>query len=144
MEVLSFVWLGLIILCTILEVSTAQLVSIWFVVGGIAALIASLLGATEWTQILIFLAVTAVSLAATRPLVRKIMTKKKVRTNADRVVGMTAVVTAEIDNDLGQGLVNVEGSIWSARAAEGGVIPVGTSVTVKEIQGVKLLVSQMD
>lgn len=139
---MSFIWLGVVVLATFVELGTTQLVSVWFVVGGLAALIVALCGGPLWLQVGLFFVVTILSLMLTRPLVRQIIHAKKTKTNADRYVGMEAVVTAEINNALGEGLVNVSGSIWSARNAESDqIIPVGAAVRVEAIQGVKLMVS---
>ena len=137
---MPFVWLAVIILAAVLEASTAQLVSIWFVVGGVGALIASLLDAPFPLQLLIFALVTAVTLIVTRPFVKKTLDFKKTSTNADRYLGKIAVVTVEINNTLGTGQVNVLGSIWTARSYDGSVIPVGSHVLVDSIDGVKLIV----
>lgn len=136
----ALIWLGVVVACVIVEALTAQLISIWFVAGGIAALIACLFGVSFWWQLACFLIVSTISLAASRPLVKKMLVRKKVCTNADRVVGMTAIVTEEINNSLGQGLVSVSGNIWSARSVDQSVVPVGSSVQIQTIQGVKLMV----
>lgn len=116
------------------------MVSIWFVVGGIGALVASLFHVSPGLQLLIFAALTAVTLAATRPFVKKIMNFKKTDTNSDRYIGQTGSVTVEINNMLGTGQVNVRGSIWTARSEDGGVVAPGEKVLVKSIEGVKLIV----
>ena len=136
----ALVWLGVVVVCVIVEALTAQLISIWFVAGGIAALIACLCGVSFWWQVVCFLVVSTVALATTRPLVKKLLVRKRVCTNADRVIGMTAVVTEEINNSLGLGQVNVSGSIWSARSVDQSVIVAGSNVQVQAIQGVKLMV----
>jgi membrane protein implicated in regulation of membrane protease activity len=137
---LPYIWLAVIVLAAILEGVTAQMVSIWFVVGGLGALIASLLHVSPGAQLLIFAALTAVTLAATRPFVNKIMNFKKTDTNAGRYIGQMGAVTAEINNMLGTGQVNVRGSIWTARSEDGSVIRAGERVLVKSIEGVKLIV----
>lgn len=55
--------------------------------GRLAALIAALLGAGVLAQVVVFAVVSAVALAATRPLVRRMTHGKAVATNADRVLG---------------------------------------------------------
>lgn len=65
----------------------------------------------------------------------------KAETNADRYIGKTGVVTEEIDNTAGRGLVKVLGSIWTARSEDGAVIAAGENVLVKRIEGVKVIVS---
>ena len=63
-------------------------------------------------------------------------------TNADRLIGETAVVTAAIDNLAAKGEVTVKGQIWTARSEDGEAIGSGERVTVKKIEGVKLIVSK--
>jgi len=137
------VWLALMIACLILEALSMQLFSIWFAFGALAALLASLFGAELWLQIILFLVVTVVSLLATRPLTKRLR-GKKVPTNADRCVGQTVVVLEDIDNINGTGLIKVEGQIWTARTADGNLVPAGDFVRTLEIQGAKLLVEPLN
>ncbi len=62
----------------------------------------------------------------------------------DRLIGKTAVVTKNIDNELGEGMVNVEGMTWSARSRDGNLIPKGETVEIDYISGVKLIVHNSD
>ncbi|MDR3344042.1 MAG: NfeD family protein [Oscillospiraceae bacterium] len=135
-----WVWLIALGILLLAEAATAQLVTIWFAAGAVAALIASVCDAPLWLQLTLFVVVSAVSLAATRPLVKKMNRKAKTATNADRVLGETAIVTEDIDNVLGKGKVNVGSVPWTARSADGGTIPAGVSVRVEKIEGVKLIV----
>lgn len=138
---MSFVWLGVIILAAAIEAGTTQLVSIWAVAGGIAALIAALCGGPIWLQGILFIIVTVLALLITRPLVKRSARFQKTGTNADRYIGKTGIVIQEINNTLGEGQVNVLGSIWSARSEPDQVIAKDSSVFVKRIEGVKLIVS---
>lgn len=133
-------WAVMLVAFIVIEAVTAQLVTIWFAVGSLASLIAQMLGAEVWLQWVIFVSVSAVILAATRPLVKK-FTKTKVQpTNADRCIGQTAVVTEKIDNIAGKGAVKVGGIMWTARSETGDVIDENKEVTVTKIDGVKLIV----
>lgn len=133
-------WIVLLILLIVVEAVTAQMVTIWFAAGAAAAIVAELLNAQVWLQWVVFIAVSAIALVATRPLVRK-LTKTRVQpTNADRCIGQTAVVTQEIDNVAGRGQVHVNGITWTARSADGSVIGKDEKVTVEKIDGVKLIV----
>ena len=134
------VWAALIVAFGVLEGITAQLVSIWFVIGAIAALVAQILGATLLVQILVFIAVSIIALLITRPLVRKKLNTQAEKTNADRCIGGEAVVIETIDNLAPTGQVKADGKIWTARSASGETIPEGTVVTVQKIDGVKLIV----
>lgn len=137
---LAYLWLAVIIVAIIAEAATVQLVSIWFVVGGIGALVATLCGADLWVSVLIFILLTVLSLVCTRPFIRKLLSFKKEDTNAGRYIGEDGIVITEINNTLGVGQVKVRGSVWAARSEDNTVIPVGESVAVKTIEGVKLIV----
>ena len=141
--VMYILWAAAIVIFGVLEAVTVQLVSIWFVIGAVAALIASLCGANFLTQVLIFVGVTIVALLLTRPLVKKRLKPKTESTNADRCIGQEAVVTEKIDNIAATGLVKVGGSVWTARTADGSVIEQGAIVKVEKIEGVKLIVTEI-
>ncbi len=135
------IWAAMIAVFAIIEAATAQLVSIWFVIGAIAALAASLFNAPLLIQIIIFIAITILALVITRPLVKKYIYPKKEYTNADRVIGKIAVTVEEIDNIHSTGQVKIDGKIWSARSTDDSVISAGTQVIVDKIAGVRLFVS---
>ena len=146
MSMFIWLWLGAIVLFGVAEVVTESMISIWFVAGSLAALFTCMSGwalgglSPEATQVLVFAVVSALALVITRPLVRRFMTRPRIPTNSDRVVGMTAKVTEPVDNDRASGAVYVDGKTWTARSADGSVIPTGTQVKVQKIEGVKLLV----
>lgn len=139
---MHIIWIIAVIVFGILEASTAQLVSIWFVCGSLAALIASLCGATLTVQVILFVAITILALVITRPLVKKYIKPKIEHTNADRVIGQTATVIEEINNLNATGVVKADGKEWSARSANDSIIPCNTLVEVKSISGVKLIVEE--
>ena len=146
MNILTWSWLGAIVLFGVVELLTEGMVSIWFVAGSLAALLTCMSGwalgglTPEATQVLAFAVVSAAALVLTRPLVRRFMTKPHIPTNSDRVLGMVAKVTEPVDNQRASGAVYVDGKTWTARSADGSVIPAGTQVKVQKIEGVKLLV----
>ena len=139
-----FVWLGLTIVFAVIEGATAQLTTIWFALGSVAAFIVSLCGVKSVAvQVIVFVVVSVASLIATRPLVKKIIHKKTEPTNADRNIGETGVTVTEINNLLGTGEVNLKGTIWTARSTTDEVIPQDTQVRVINIEGVKLIVEKI-
>ena len=82
-----------------------------------------------------------VLVALVRPMARKWVQPKLVKTNADRILGQEAVVLEEIDNLRGIGQVKVGGDIWTAPSTQDEPIPKGTLVRVERIEGVKAIVS---
>ena len=142
---MSVVWLIAMIALLIVEAVAPGLVSIWFALGALAALISALLGAPLWLQVLWFLLVSIAALILTRPLARKYINAKVVPTNADMLVGKECMVKESIDNIAGTGAVSVEGKIWTARMAEDSAkAAVGDVVSVLRIEGVKLIVAPLD
>lgn len=141
MSVMSWIWLVLLILFIVTEVATAQLTTIWFAAGALVSLILSLAGIENIpAQVIVFVLVSLISLIATRPLVKKLTQKTKQATNADMCIGQQAVVISDIDNLKSTGQVKINGNIWSARSIDGRIIPSNTTVTVRSIEGVKLIV----
>lgn len=134
-------WLAALIVFLVVEGATVGLVSIWFAGGALSSLIAAAAGAPIWMQIAVFLVVSAILLALLRPFVQKLLTPKKTATNVDRHLGKTALVTEEINNLLETGCVKLEGVSWTARSMDNTVIPVGETIIVHHIEGVKLMVS---
>ncbi|MBQ6600614.1 MAG: NfeD family protein [Clostridia bacterium] len=141
MNELSIFWLIAVIALGIAEAVTVGLVTIWFAVGALAALISSLFGGPLWLQILLFIVVTAVTLVTTRPIVKKYFGKNSHKaTNADMVIGKEAHVTEAINNLKGTGAVRCMGKEWSARSENGEEIGEGEIVVAVKIEGVKLIV----
>lgn len=138
--VLKLIWTGLLVLFILGEAMTVGLTFIWFAAGSLTALICALLGGPLWLQIALFLVVSALCLAAIRPLARKYFNNKVEPTNADRVIGAEAVVIEDIDNLQAAGAVRIGGVTWSARSEHDAPIPAGTLVRVLRIEGVKVFV----
>ncbi|MGN1001556.1 MAG: NfeD family protein [Oscillospiraceae bacterium] len=137
-------WAAATVIFIIIEAATVGLASIWFALGALCALIATLLGAPLWLQIVWFVVISVVTLAATRPLVKKYVNGKKQPTNADRLIGTTVQVREDVDNIAATGSAKVDGKVWSVRSINGKRIPAGSLAVVREIQGVRLLVEEAE
>ena len=136
----SLVWLILLIAFVVVEALTVSLVSIWFAAGAVAALIVSGFTSSWLVQFAVFAVVSAVALAATRPLVKKRMTARRVPTNADINVGRKAQVLVEVTPDV-TGRVRLDGVDWNARCATpGDTLAPGQSCRVAEIHSTLLIV----
>lgn len=136
-------WVAALVVFLIVEAVTAGLVSIWFVFGSLVALICAALGAAVWLQIFWFVIVSVATLVLTRPLVKRYVDSRSVATNADRSIGRAAVVTERIDNLAAIGAVKLDGVVWTARSTDDAVaIETGERVTVRAIEGVKLIVER--
>jgi len=134
-------WLVLLILCIVIELPTMGLTTIWFAGGALVAILAGLLHAPVFVQVILFLLVSLLLLFFTRPIAVKYFNRDRVKTNVESMVGRQAIVTSEIINLKSTGQVTVGGLEWSARSCDDQVeIPVGAVVRVVAIHGVKLIV----
>ena len=91
-------------------------------------------------HLFLFLVFSIILLALTKPIVKKMKIATE-KTNADRLIGMEGIVLEEINPVEGTGQVKVSGQIWSAKGKDQTIISKGETVIVKEIQGVKLVVT---
>ena len=134
-------WGAVLIAAVIIELMIVQFVSIWFACASLVSMLMAGLGAPRWAQLMVFAAATALLLILTRPLVRKLR-GSYVRTNADMNIGKTAVVTDAVRNELSKGRATLGCVSWIAVSEDGSPIEEGEVVTVKDIDGAKLIVSK--
>lgn len=138
-------WGLVLAVAAIAEIATLNLVSIWFVAGALAAMVAAFLGASLPVQLILFGLLSVLGFLAFMFLVKPRLGKRPITpTNADRVLGKEGVVIETIDSMTGRGLVKVEGQTWSARLAAEGKIQEGSLVRVTGIRGVKVVVEALD
>lgn len=129
-------WLIVIIILTILEVTTVNLVSVWFIISGIVSLITSFIYDSFILEFTIFVIGGIILMLITKPL----LDKKLKRTSLDYLdllVGKIGRVTEPITPDS-IGEVYVDGKRWSAIADE--EIKKDENVVVLSLEGVKLRV----
>ncbi len=139
----ALVWVIILIAFGIIEGMTASMVSIWFCVGTVGALISLGFHATLGVQIGIFACLSVLSMALLRPFAKRILKTKTENTNADRILEAEAMVTEPISNRQETGQIRVNRQIWTARSAEDLDIPAGTQVKVLRIEGVKAIVTPL-
>ena len=134
-------WLVLVIVLSIIEIATVNLLTIWFVISGIVAMILSFFIEDVAVVSTIFAILGIILLLITRPLVKKFAKTKDESINLGRVIGKTGIVTEEIrKNQVGE--VKVDGKRWSAVSNK--KIEVGSEVIIDAIEGVKLIVRKGD
>ena len=107
-------WLIAFIALVAGEAVTVGLVCIWFAAGAVGGFLVAVLGGQFWFQLIVFAAVSALTLALVRPAASRFVHPRRSPTNADRVVNQTASVTETIDNEAGTGQINVLGQIGRA------------------------------
>lgn len=140
----SIYWLIFFLILVGIEAATLALTTIWFAGGALTAFVLSLFGVGVEAQLVVFVIVSFILLFFTRPWAMRYVERNRTRTNVEGLVGKTARVTEEINNRMNTGTALLNGQEWSAQAAKDDQVYVlDTLVTVKEIRGVKLIVSEI-
>lgn len=137
----AILWIIAAAIFAIIEALTLGLVCIWFAGGAVGAAIAAMLGASPIVQVVVFLGVSIVLLALTRPIARKRLNDKTEKTNVDALIGQTGIVEEKITK-YKTGQVKADGKVWTA-ACESGEIDEGTVVVIKFIKGVTVTVEEV-
>jgi membrane protein implicated in regulation of membrane protease activity len=139
-DVMIFVWFAIILIAGLIEALTMDLSSVWFSVGAFFALIIAIFAKELiWLQFVVFVVFSIALLLGLRPIFKRYIRKNEIKTNADSLVGKTAVcIKPIIDGERGE--VKIEGKIWTAIANEN--ISENEKVTVLTIKGVKLVVKK--
>lgn len=136
----AVVWLVIAGLLAIIEAFTLGLTTIWFAGGAVAASISAMFGAGTVVQVIVFLIVSIILLAVTRPVVKRKLNSRTQKTNADALIGQEGVVEEDILPHT-SGQVRADGKMWTA-ACRDHAIKKGTVVIIKSIRGVTLNVEE--
>ena len=136
-----YIWLVLLIVFIVAEAATVSMVSTWFAIGSLAAAVTALLGGPLWLQVMIFLGVSAITLAMLRPIAKEYLNARITPTNVDAMAGKLCLCITDIDNVAGAGQVKVGDVEWSARSTDGAPICAGTQVKIDRVEGVKVYVT---
>lgn len=130
-------WLCLVIVLSIIEIATINLLTVWFVLSGIVTLILSFFIEDVAILSTVFAILGIILMIITRPIIKKLQKGNLEKTNLERIIGASGLVTEEIKkNKVGE--VKVDGKRWSAISNK--KIEVGEEIVVEKIEGVKLVV----
>ena len=137
------IWVVVLLITLLLEFESQQLVTIWFSIGSILALILAAFNVHYIWQIASFVVLSTVLVLATRPLSRRFMRREIVATNIDSIIGKQGIIITDVSLDV-RGEVKVESRIWVAFVTSNIHIEKGTKVIVMDVEGNKLLVEPID
>lgn len=141
----SVCWLIAFVILIGIEMVTMALTTVWFAGGALVAFILSLFGVGVEAQLTVFVIVSFLLLFFTRPFASKYVNGRTVKTNAESLIGRTARITVKVNNQLGTGAAVVGGQEWTARAfRDEDTYAEGDIVSIREIRGVKLMVSSTE
>ena len=132
-------WLAIAAIMAVVEAVSQGLITLWFVVGGLAAFLAGFLGASFTVQIVVFLIVSIACLALLRPFVLK--HRRMGEMHEPTPIGLYARVVERIDPQEQTGRVETHDHMtWAAISADGKPLDVGEQVRVVDQRSVRLVV----
>lgn len=134
------IWLIIFIVLVVIELLTINLVTIWFAIAAVFALIVDVITRNTMLEMLVFTVSSLLLLLLTKPLIKRIKVKKIESTNLDMVINKVGIVTEDILSDK-IGEVKVLGKKWSAYSDS--EIKKQEKVKILSIDGVKLKVEKM-
>lgn len=136
----AVLWLIAGVVLIAAEVLSGDFVLLMLGTAALAAAVSSALGTPLWADVLVFGAISVALVTLARPMLRRrLHAGIEVRTNAEALIGGSAVVVTTVD--AGGGKVKLRGELWSARAFdETQVLEPGQAVTVMDISGATAVV----
>ena len=134
-------WLIIAGVCLVLEILTVGFLIFWFALAALIVSFLSIFIHSVIAQTAIFIVLSAILIFFTRPLAKKVNKSDNTATNANRLIGKTAIVKKKIQNH-NNGQVKVDGELWTATLSEDckDSIEEGSTVEIISIDGVKLVV----
>jgi hypothetical protein len=140
-ELKPAIWIIAGLVLAALEMVVPGLVIIWFGIAGVVTGVMAFFVPNPYIQFGVFAVLSGLMVVFSQRIARKITRPEPEPVGANRMVGVTGRVIADIrPPDFGR--VKVQGDEW--RAAAGCVIPSGGMVKVIEVKGTHLVVEQVE
>jgi len=140
------IWLVLFVTMLIIESLGPALVSIWFALGAVIALILSFIpNVAWWIEVIVFVVISVATLIALRPVLKRYIKRNNYNTNIDSFTGKRGYVIEDISY-LKPGAVKIGDVSWTAipvdkdeKIVENEIIEVvavnGNKLIVKKVEG---------
>lgn len=139
------VWLALFVIMLVVEALGPALVSVWFALGALIAMIISFIpGVTWWIEIVVFVVISIAAFFALRPISKRFIKRNEVKSNVDSLIGKKGYVIEKI-SFLNPGSCKINDVVWTAVALnEKEEIEKDEVVEVVTIDGNKLIVKKVE
>lgn len=137
-------WLALILVFLIIEVLSLSFVFLMLAVGSLGGLVAGLLGAPWWVELIVAAVLSLLLLFFVRPPLLRLTHRgaDPARSNVDRLLGTAGTVVKAFDDGTGQVKLS-NGETWTAKLSRHATTPLaeGDRVQVDAIEGATAVVS---
>jgi len=134
-------WIVVALGALAIDITTSSFMFVWFAIGAISAIIAIGLNASITTQVILFVAVSAVVMSVGYPIVKKTIKKtvKKTLTMEEGYIGQEFTITKDVDI---KSSIKFQGIYWTVKNV-GEPLKKGDTVQVIGIEGNKLLIDRV-
>jgi len=139
---LPWFWVAVTVICIVIETMTLSLTTIWLAISAFVMVFVAFIPIPFGIQLAIFVILALILLIFTRPLVKQKLSKKKIATNYERIIGQVAVVTKDI-NQLNKGTIKINGMEWTAAVNEDITLKKGSQCIIEKIEGVTAFVKKL-
>lgn len=136
-----YIWLAVTAVAVIVEFLTNELVSVWFIGGGVVAAILAGAGLEWYYHVPAFIVVSLVMLLCLRDAAVKRLNRGGSRTNAETVIGKEFELLSDIGFNS-PGTIKINDVIWNAVTEDGKNIEKGKKVIILRIEGNKYIVKE--
>lgn len=138
----SWIWLGILVLCIVIEAATMSLTTIWGAISSVPMIFIAKTSLPFQWQILIFALLTVVLIIFTRPFAIKKLKNGKEKTNVNTMVGEEVLVT-KVVKQFEKGEVKAKnGVIWSAQAKDNKTISEDKICVITSVEGNTLIIEE--
>ncbi|MDO7881869.1 NfeD family protein [Salinibacterium soli] len=139
------VWLALILVFVIIEVTTLEFTFLMLAVGSLGGLVSGLLNAPWWLQVIIAGVLSILLLFVVRPALLRALKRgaDPAKSNVEALIGLTGVVTNDYSGNASHVKLS-NGDTWTARRDDHEPLVEGQRITVTAIDGATAVVAPVE
>ena len=137
------IWLTIAIGFLVIEAITVELVSFWFTLSALVAMVLDLCGVAWGWQLGVFVVISTLLIITLRPIAKRYFQQNESKTNIDSIIGNIATVTKTILPD-DRGEVKHKSQYWLAISTDNKIIEANTKVVIVAVEGSKLIVKKFN
>ena len=139
---LLILWIIISVTALLIDIVTSAFLFLWFTIGGIAAIIALIFNYSFTVQLIVFIAISAISMGIGYPAVRKYLGSSVKKTTTMEEGYINRVIIADEDF-IETAKVKIDGIYWTVKNY-GEPVKKGDIVAITAIEGNKLIVKKQN
>ena len=136
------IWLVAFIILLGIELSTTQLVSIWFCGGAFISLILACFDVPWQVQTVVFVVISILLLIITKPIINKKFNSVDDSKNINTVVGTHIYLTKDVSKEK-QGEGKIRDVVWTCKTNDENPLLAGEKVEIVDVSGNSLFVTKI-